>query len=88
MTHSSKYKDYFYRQQLKKYQKDILVLKYLMKNIDISKSFRFKLMLKIQLLRKKNFKNKIKNRCMFTSKVRSVSRLSNLTKASFKSNIN
>jgi hypothetical protein len=88
MTHSSKYKDYFCRQQLKKYQKKILILKYLIKNTNFSKSFRFKLMLKMQLLRQKNLKNKIKNRCMFTSKVRSVSRLSNLTKASFKSSIN
>ena len=88
MTHYSKYKDYIIRKQLKNKNKKIFILKFLLQNTRESKNFRFKIALKLQEIYNKNFQTKIKNRCIQTTKVRSVSRLSNLTKASFKSSMN
>jgi len=88
MTHYSKYKDYIRRQKLKKTFINIFVLKYLINNLQISKSVRFKIMLKLQKLHKNTHFNKIKNRCIVSTKVRSISRTSNLTNAFFKKNIN
>jgi hypothetical protein len=88
MTHYSKYKDYVRRQKLKKNFITIFVLKYIIKNLKITKNIRFKVMLKIQKFHKYNQINKIKNRCIVSTKVRSISRVSNLTNAFLKKNIN
>lgn len=87
MTHYSKYKDFRLRKQLEKKELNIFVLKSLLLNKKISLKTRFKIMLKIQSLYKHLLGNKIVNRCMFSTKVRSVSRLTNLTKSSFKENL-
>jgi hypothetical protein len=54
----------------------------------IDKKTRFKIMLKYQQLYKKKIsQNRLKNRCMVSTKVRSVARLVNMTKATLKKNI-
>jgi lysine/ornithine N-monooxygenase len=88
MTQYGNYKDFYFRNKLKKLQKNKLTLKFFLSNSIIDKKIRFKIMLKYQQLYKKNIsQNKIKNRCMISTKVRSVSRLSNMTKATLKKNI-
>jgi ribosomal protein S14 len=88
MTHYSKYKDYKIRRSLKITNIKLFVLKYFLKDSNKSKNFRFKINLKIQKLYSDAFQTKVKNRCIHSTKVRSVSRISNLTKASFKDNLN
>ena len=87
MTKYSKYKDYNLRKQLKTNELNIFILKSFLLRKETSKKIRFKIMLKIHKLYSNLLGNKFKNRCMFSTKVRSVSRLTNLTKASFKDNL-
>lgn len=88
MTKYSNYKDNIRRQNLKQKQINIIILKSFLKNEYNSKSYKFKIMLKMNQLYQETLGNKIKNRCIFSTKIRSVSRLTNMTKASFKENIN
>jgi hypothetical protein len=87
MTHYSKYKDFQLRKELKINESNIFVLKSLLLNKKTSKKIRFKIMLKIHKVYNHLLGNKYKNRCMFSTKVRAVSRLTNLTKSSFKENL-
>lgn len=88
MTHYSKYKDYQNRQNLKKNYLNLFALKYLLKNSKMPKYLRFKLTWKIQKLQKEIHFNKIKNRCITSTKIRSISRISNLSKAFFRNDLN
>ena len=83
MTKYSRYKDYNLRKKLKTNESSILVLKSFLLRTETSKKIRFKIMLKIDKLYNSLLGNKFKNRCMSSTKVRSVSRVTNLTKASF-----
>ena len=84
MTKHANYKDYFLRTKLNKNQIDKFILKSLLLNEQNSRKTRFKIMLKIHRLHKEILGNKFKNRCIFSTKIRSVSRLTNLTKSSFR----
>ena len=83
MTKYSRYKDYNLRKQLKIKESNIFILKSFLLRIETSKKIRFKIMLKMTKLYNGLLGNKFKNRCMSSTKVRNVSRLTNLTKASF-----
>lgn len=83
MTHSSLYKDFNIRQNLKKKQKNFFLLKAFVLNQHMDKKNRFKIMLKMDRLYT-SLKHNFKNRCMHSTRTRAVSRLTNLTKASFK----
>jgi len=87
MTKYSKYKDFKLRKDLKNNELNIFILKSFLLRKKTSKKIRFKIMLKIHKLYSGLLGNKYKNRCMFSTKVRSVNRLTNLTKASFKDQI-
>lgn len=87
MTKYSNYKDFSLRKKLKENQSKIFILKSFLLKEEISKTIRFKIMLKIQQLHKGLIGNKTKNRCIFSTKIRSVSRLTNLTKSSFRENL-
>ena len=78
------YKDQTNRKNYQKLQIKYLWYKYLLYNENISVNFRFKIMLKFQTLKYLGLKTKIKNRCMYSSKARGTSRISNLAQASFK----
>jgi len=83
MTQHSLFKDYKIRQLLQKKQKNFFLLKAFALNEQNSKKNRFKIMLKIDRIYA-DLKHNPKNRCMFSTKTRAVSRITNLTKASFK----
>ena len=51
---------------------------------ETSKKMRFKIMLKMHKMYHNLLGNKFKNRCVFSTKIRSVSRLVNLTKSTFR----
>lgn len=88
MTQYGNYKDFYLRNKLKKLQKKMLTFKFFLFNTMIDKKTRFKIMLKYQQLYKKKIsQNRLKNRCMVSTKVRSVARLVNMTKATLKKNI-
>ncbi len=87
MTKYSNYKDYSLRKQVKKKQKKILLLKSFLLNQKNTKKIRFKIMLKLDRTYRMLVGNKIKNRCIFSTKIRSVSRLTNLTKTSFRNTL-
>ena len=87
MTKYSKYKDYNNRKNLILRYKDLMVIKSFLLNQKKDKKIRFKIMLKLNQTYNTLHGNKIKNRCMISSKVRSVSRLTNLTKAFFSENL-
>jgi hypothetical protein len=84
MTKYSNYKDFYLRQKIKVKQKKIFLLKSFLLNQKISKKIRFKIMLKFDRNYNTLIFNKIKNRCMFSTKIRAVSRLTNLTKSTFR----
>lgn len=83
MTHHSLFKDFKIRQILRKKQKNFFLLKSFVLNQKNSKKNRFKIMLKIDKLYTA-LKHNFKNRCIHSTRTRAVSRLTNLTKASFK----
>jgi len=83
MTHFSLFKDFKIRKILQKKQKHFFLLKGFVLNQQIDKKSRFKIMLKIDRLYA-NLKHNYKNRCMHSTRTRAISRLTNLTKASFK----
>lgn len=83
MTQYSLFKDYKTRQALQKKQKSFFLLKAFVLNEQNSKKNRFKFMLKIDRIYA-DLKYNAKNRCMSSTRTRAVSRLTNLTKASFK----
>ena len=87
MTKYSKYKDYSLRKNLKEQELNVFVLKSFLLNKKIPVKLRFKIMLKTHKLYNHLLGNKYKNRCMFSTKVRSVNRLTNLTKSTFKENL-
>lgn len=87
MTQYSNYKDFTLRKNIKLKQSNIFILKSFLLNKKSSKKIRFKIMLKMHRLYNALLGNKFKNRCIFSTKIRSVSRLTNLTKASFKDNL-
>jgi len=84
MTTYSKYKDFTLRKKVHKNELNILILKSFLSNKKISKVMRFKIMLKMNRLYKGLLGNKYKNRCMYSTKIRAVNRMTNLTKSSFK----
>lgn len=83
MTQCSLFKDYKIRQNLKKKQKNLILLKAFVLDEQNSKKNRFKIMLKIDRFYA-DLKHNVKNRCMHSTRTRAVSRITNLTKASFK----
>ena len=87
MSKHANYKDFYLRKRLKLNQNNIFVLKSFLLNTKNSKKIRFKIMLKLHQLYKDLLGNRFKNRCMFSTKIRSVSRLTNLTKSSLRDNI-
>lgn len=87
MTSYSKFKDYNNRKKLALNYKDLIILKSFLLNQKKDKKIRFKIMLKLNQTYSTLLGNKIKNRCMVSSKVRSVSRVTNLTKAFFSENL-
>jgi ribosomal protein S14 len=87
MSKHANYKDFFLRKQLKLKQKNTFILKSLLLNEKNPKTIRFKIMLKMHKLYKDLLGVKFKNRCIFSTKIRSVSRLTNLTKSSLRDNI-
>jgi ribosomal protein S14 len=87
MTKHANFKDFLLRKNLKTYQDELLILKCILLNKKNSAKIRFKIMLKLHKLYKDLLGNRIKNRCMSSTKVRSVSRLTNLTKSSFRENL-
>ena len=84
MTKYSNYKDYKKRQELEKIQENIFLLKSFLFNQKNSKKIRFKIMLKLSRNYHTLIANKLKNRCIFSTKIRSISRITNLTKSSFR----
>lgn len=87
MTKYSNYKDYANRIKKKEIQKKLLILKSFLLNEKNSKKIRFKIMLILTRNKLTLGSNKIINRCMYSTKIRSVSRITNLTKSSFRDNI-
>lgn len=87
MTKYSNYKDYQLRKNLKDNELNIFVLKSFLLKKKTPKNIRFKIMLKIHKLYGGLLGNKYKNRCILSTKIRSVNRLTNLTKASFQENL-
>lgn len=87
MTSYSKFKDYQNRKNISLKYKDLILLKSFLLNQKKDKKIRFKIMLKLNQTYNTLFVNKIVNRCMFSTKVRSVSRLTNSTKAFFSDNL-
>lgn len=87
MTKFSNYKDYDLRKKIEKNEKNIFLLKSFLLNQKNSKKIRFKIMLKLSRTYSGLIGNKLINRCMMTTKIRSVSRLTNLTKSSFRDNL-
>ncbi len=87
MTRHGNYKDFVLREKLKFKQNKILILKSFLFNEKNSKKIRFKIMLKMHKLYQSLLGKHFINRCMFSTKVRAVSRLTNLTKSSFRENL-
>lgn len=87
MTKYSNYKDYKLRKDLRDNELNIFILKSFLLKKKTPKKTRFKIMLKIHKLYSGLLGNKYKNRCIFSTKIRSVNRLTNLTKASFQENL-
>ena len=87
MTKYSNYKDFSKRKQLQTHQLNIFILKSFLLEKKTSKQMRFKIMLKINKLYNQLLGNKYKNRCVFSTKIRSVNRLTNLTKSTFNENL-
>lgn len=87
MTRYLNFKDFDLRQKLKKKNKQVYLFKSLLLNERNDLETRFKLMLKIDRLYKELSYNKIKGRCTSSTKVRSISRITNLTKSSFRDNL-
>lgn len=83
MIKFKKYKDFSLRQNLKKNEQLHFLFTYILKKKEKKKINIFKLMLKKQLIFK-SINTKIINRCINSNKIRSVTRLTNLTKNSFK----
>jgi ribosomal protein S14 len=84
MTKHANFKDFLLRKNLKTYQAELLILKCILLNKKNSAKTRFKIMLKLHKAYRDLLGNRLKNRCMSSTKVRSVSRLTNLTKSSFR----
>ncbi len=84
MTKHANFKDFLLRKNLKAYQDQVLILKCILLNNKNSAKIRFKIMLKLHKLYRDLLGNKLKNRCMSSTKVRAVSRITNLTKSSFR----
>lgn len=87
MTHYSNYKDYELRKNLEKNEKKFFLLKSFLFNQKSPRKIRFKIMLKIDRIYSALFTQKVKNRCIFSTKVRAVYRQTNLTKSSFRDNV-
>jgi len=87
MTKYSNFKDHNLRQKYKKKDKQVFLFKSLLLNERNSSKIRFKIMLKLDRIYRELSYNKIKGRCMFSTKVRSISRMTNLTKSSFRDNL-
>lgn len=87
MSKHANYKDFYLRKRLKTNQNTLFILKSFLLNKKNSKKIRFKIMLKMQQLYKDLLGNKFINRCIFSTKIRSVSRITNLTKSSLRDNI-
>ena len=84
MTKHANFKDFLLRKNLKTYQDELLILKCILLNKKNSSKTRFKIMLKLHKLYRDLLGNRLKNRCMASTKVRAVSRITNLTKSSFR----
>lgn len=84
MTHAFKYKDYKLRKNLKNFQENILLLKFFLLKEKLDRKTRFKIMLKFQRTYKGLFGVRYKNCCIFSTKTRSISRISNLHKSFFR----
>lgn len=86
MSKYANYKDFHLRKRLKINQDNTFILKSFLLNEKNSKKIRFKIMLKMHKLYHDLLGNRFKNRCMFSTKIRSVSRLTNLTKSTLREN--
>lgn len=87
MTKYSNFKDYKLRTNLKKDHEKIFLLKSFLLNQQKNKKFCFKIMLKLSRTYNTLIGNKIKNRCIFSTKIRSVYRITNLTKSTLRENL-
>ena len=79
-----KYKDLKNRKFFFKTEHQKFIFSFFLKRKKMEKNQQFKFMLKNQLLFHNYFKNKLVNRCIISYKVRSVNRLTSLTKNNFK----
>lgn len=87
MTKYSNFKDYNLRKNIGKENEKIFLLKSFLLNQQKNKKICFKIMLKLSRTYHTLIGNKIKNRCIFSTKVRSVYRITNLTKSTFRENL-
>jgi hypothetical protein len=87
MTKHANFNDFSLRKNLKRYRERLLVLKCLLLNEKNSPKIRFKIMLKMHKVYRDLLGNKLKNRCISSTKIRSVSRLTNLTKSTLRENL-
>lgn len=87
MTKSLNVKDFKIRQNIKQNYENFFLLKSMLLNENNDKKIRFKFMLKLSRIYNDLNHNKMKNRCIFSTKIRSVYRLTNLTKSSFRDNL-
>lgn len=79
-----RFKDFKKRKKFNKNQNINLILKSILIKEELNNKFKFKFMLKNQQLLNYNFKSKIINRCIISNKIRSVNRITGLTKNSYK----
>ena len=84
MSKHANYKDFFLRKRLKINQHNTFILKSFLLKEKNSKKERFKIMLKMHKLYRDLLGNRSKNRCIFSTKIRSVTRLTNLTKSTLR----
>ena len=88
MTKYSNFKDYEHRKILRIEEgSTFIILKSLVLRKETSNKIRFKIMLLLSNLFHTSLGKKFYNRCIFSTKVRSVNRITNLTKASFNENL-
>ena len=81
---NNQYKDYKLRKNISSLELDQIFFKSLLLNENISKEYKFKIMLKLQMVYKNLFKNRIINRCFRIGKNRSILRDFNLSKQELK----
>lgn len=87
MTKYSNFKDYNIRKKYKIDYSNLFLLKSMLLNQNNDIKIRFKIMLKLDTIYRELFHSRIKNRCMYSTKIRSVYRFTNLTKSTLRDNL-